>query len=89
MHQYHLGTEEGEKDGEYVTSKVFYQHQQIKFGEEGDQYIPEITQAMFKSRPRTRITSRTSGNTRPYFLCKSKFTYHLPQKFSTCCFTLL
>lgn len=28
MHQYHLGTEEDEKDGEYVISKVFYQQQQ-------------------------------------------------------------
>jgi len=30
MHQYHLGIEEEEKDGEYVISKVFYQQQQIK-----------------------------------------------------------
>ncbi|GKA61155.1 suppressor of gamma response 1 isoform X2 [Tanacetum coccineum] len=27
MHQYHLGTTEDEKDGEYVVSKVFYQQQ--------------------------------------------------------------
>lgn len=27
MHQYHLGTGEDEKDGEYVISKVFYQQQ--------------------------------------------------------------
>ncbi|XP_031480907.1 SUPPRESSOR OF GAMMA RESPONSE 1-like [Nymphaea colorata] len=26
MHQYHLGTEDDEKDGEFVVSKVFYQH---------------------------------------------------------------
>ncbi|KAH0984670.1 hypothetical protein GBA52_011847 [Prunus armeniaca] len=25
MHQYHLGTEDGEKEGEYVVSKIFYQ----------------------------------------------------------------
>lgn len=25
MHQYHLGTEEDEKDGDYVVSKIFYQ----------------------------------------------------------------
>ncbi|XP_047314181.1 SUPPRESSOR OF GAMMA RESPONSE 1-like [Impatiens glandulifera] len=30
MHQYHLGTEEDEKDGEYVISKVFHQQQQGK-----------------------------------------------------------
>ncbi|XP_040868984.1 SUPPRESSOR OF GAMMA RESPONSE 1-like isoform X4 [Glycine max] len=45
MHQYHLGTEEDEKDGEYVISKVFYQQQQVKFGEKDDQDIPEITEA--------------------------------------------
>ncbi|KAI7727495.1 hypothetical protein M8C21_001511 [Ambrosia artemisiifolia] len=28
MHQYHLGTGEDEKEGEYVISKVFYQQQQ-------------------------------------------------------------
>ncbi|KAJ0435337.1 putative transcription factor NAM family [Helianthus annuus] len=27
MHQYHLGTGEDEKEGEYVISKVFYQQQ--------------------------------------------------------------
>ncbi|XP_028220772.1 SUPPRESSOR OF GAMMA RESPONSE 1-like isoform X2 [Glycine soja] len=45
MHQYHLGTEEDEKDGEYAISKVFYQQQQVKFGEKDDQDIPEITEA--------------------------------------------
>ncbi|KAL8531630.1 hypothetical protein ACS0TY_008286 [Phlomoides rotata] len=29
MHQYHLGTEEDEKEGDYVLSKVFYQQQQL------------------------------------------------------------
>lgn len=33
MHQYHLGTEEDEKDGEYVVSKVFYQQNQLKQGD--------------------------------------------------------
>ncbi|TKY63190.1 NAC domain-containing protein 8 [Spatholobus suberectus] len=27
MHQYHLGTEEDEKEGQYVVSKIFYQQQ--------------------------------------------------------------
>ncbi|XP_020229754.1 SUPPRESSOR OF GAMMA RESPONSE 1 isoform X1 [Cajanus cajan] len=45
MHQYHLGTQEDEKDGEYVISKVFYQQLQVKFGENDDQDIPEITEA--------------------------------------------
>ncbi|KAM0010164.1 putative transcription factor NAM family [Helianthus debilis subsp. tardiflorus] len=27
MHQYHLGTDEDEKDGQYVVSKIYYQAQ--------------------------------------------------------------
>ncbi|CAN6449326.1 unnamed protein product [Victoria cruziana] len=30
MHQYHLGTEDDEKDGEFVVSKIFYQHGEKK-----------------------------------------------------------
>lgn len=41
MHQYHLGTEEDEKDGEYIISKVFYQQQQVKLGDKDDQDVPE------------------------------------------------
>lgn len=43
MHQYHLGTDEDEKDGEYVVSKIFYQQQpqQLKHGEKNDNGIPE------------------------------------------------
>lgn len=29
MHQYHLGTNEDEKDGEYVVSKIFFQTQKL------------------------------------------------------------
>jgi len=36
MHQYHLGTKEDEREGEYVTSKVFYQQQQAKLGDKYD-----------------------------------------------------
>lgn len=44
MHQYHLGTEEDEKDREYVISKLFYQQQQqVKQGEKTDQDFPEVT----------------------------------------------
>ncbi|KAI5353060.1 hypothetical protein L3X38_005952 [Prunus dulcis] len=41
MHQYHLGTEEDEKDGEYVISKIYYQQQQVKQADKTDQDIPE------------------------------------------------
>ncbi|RWV80234.1 hypothetical protein GW17_00058530, partial [Ensete ventricosum] len=38
MHQYHLGTGEDEKDGEYVVSKIFYQ-QQSKPGDKNGQNL--------------------------------------------------
>ncbi|XP_008243167.1 PREDICTED: NAC domain-containing protein 8 [Prunus mume] len=41
MHQYHLGTEEDEKDGEYVISKIYYQQQQVKQADKTDQDLPE------------------------------------------------
>lgn len=41
MHQYHLGTGEDEKDGEYVISKVFYQQQIVKQSDKFDQDLPE------------------------------------------------
>lgn len=44
MHQYHLGTGEDEKEGEYVISKVFYQQQQqTKQIERGEDDISEAT----------------------------------------------
>lgn len=36
MHQYHLGTGEDEKEGDYVISKVFYQQQQVKQSEKSE-----------------------------------------------------
>ncbi|XP_059655555.1 SUPPRESSOR OF GAMMA RESPONSE 1 isoform X2 [Cornus florida] len=41
MHQYHLGTEEDEKEGEYVISKVFYQQQQVKQSDKIEQDLPD------------------------------------------------
>ncbi|XP_028768664.1 SUPPRESSOR OF GAMMA RESPONSE 1 [Neltuma alba] len=43
MHQYHLGTQEDEREGEYVVSKVFYQQQQVKSGDKDDLDIPAST----------------------------------------------
>ncbi|GFZ18482.1 NAC (No Apical Meristem) domain transcriptional regulator superfamily protein [Actinidia rufa] len=40
MHQYHLGTGEDEKEGEFVISKVFYQ-QQVKQTDKCEQDLPE------------------------------------------------
>lgn len=44
MHQYHLGTEEDERDGEYVISKVFHQQQQVKPGDKIGGDIPDVTE---------------------------------------------
>lgn len=41
MHQYHLGTEEDEKDGEYVISKIFHQQHPLKQGDKLEQDLPE------------------------------------------------
>lgn len=41
MHQYHLGTGEDEKEGEFVISKVFYQQQQLKQIERSEEDISE------------------------------------------------
>ncbi|GMI99941.1 Arabidopsis NAC domain containing protein 8, SUPPRESSOR OF GAMMA RADIATION 1 [Hibiscus trionum] len=50
MHQYHLGTEEDEKDGEYVISKIFHQQQQqqqqTKQADKTEQDVPETTDRM-------------------------------------------
>ncbi|CAI9096287.1 OLC1v1032391C1 [Oldenlandia corymbosa var. corymbosa] len=41
MHQYHLGTEEDEREGQYVISKVFYQQQQLKQSEKNEVEVSE------------------------------------------------
>ncbi|XP_019168424.1 PREDICTED: NAC domain-containing protein 8-like isoform X2 [Ipomoea nil] len=42
MHQYHLGTSEDERDGEYVISKVYYQQQQqVKHNEKSECQSPK------------------------------------------------
>lgn len=42
MHQYHLGTDEDEKEGEYVVSKIFYQ-QQKQSVKANDSHVNEET----------------------------------------------
>ncbi|KAM1214570.1 hypothetical protein ACFX2J_011107 [Malus domestica] len=46
MHQYHLGIEEDEKDGEYVISKIYYQQQEAKQADKTDQDVPESIDAV-------------------------------------------
>ncbi|GLT73096.1 hypothetical protein SLA2020_449770 [Shorea laevis] len=56
MHQYHLGTEEDEKEGEYVISKIFYQQQQNRQGDKIEQDLPEITDLVIKVDPVTPMS---------------------------------
>nr|GEZ15850.1 suppressor of gamma response 1 isoform X2 [Tanacetum cinerariifolium] len=55
MHQYHLGTAEDEKDGEYVISKVFYQQQtNTKLnGKDEDIVLEDINDPIVKVDPVT------------------------------------
>jgi hypothetical protein len=46
MHQYHLGTGEDERDGEYVVSKVLYQQQAANKGEKTEEDLSEIANAV-------------------------------------------
>lgn len=63
MHQYHLGTEEDENDGEFVVSKIFYQqqHKQIDKNEEPQENdVPretEVTSLVPIPDPLTPVTS--------------------------------
>ncbi|KAG8634961.1 SUPPRESSOR OF GAMMA RESPONSE 1 [Manihot esculenta] len=57
MHQYHLGTDEDEKEGEYVVSKIFYQQQkQHDLNDDGLGFEDSDTLALHTS-PRTPITN--------------------------------
>lgn len=53
MHQYHLGTEEDEREGEYVISKVFYQQQQMKQNDKNELYVTEDEAMIVKVDPVT------------------------------------
>lgn len=46
MHQYHLGTGEDEREGEYVISKIFYQQQQNSKGDKIEEDFIENNDAM-------------------------------------------
>ncbi|KAK1271528.1 NAC domain-containing protein 8 [Acorus gramineus] len=58
MHQYHIGTEEDEKDGEFVVSKVFYQ-MQAKETEKAELELVEKESDILTSKviPRTPKTN--------------------------------
>ncbi|XP_020680835.1 SUPPRESSOR OF GAMMA RESPONSE 1 isoform X2 [Dendrobium catenatum] len=58
MHQYHLGTNEDEKDGELVVSKVFYQQHTKHVGSGEAEILPdELDSSNIKNCPRTPKTT--------------------------------
>lgn len=70
MHQYHLGTGEDEKDGEYIVSKIFYQQQQGKLSDKLEQASPESSDPIItKVDPVTpkSVTPQPPRNERPYY----------------------
>ncbi|XP_020575846.1 NAC domain-containing protein 10-like isoform X2 [Phalaenopsis equestris] len=57
MHQYHLGTDEEEKDGEFVVSKVFYQqHTKQVDRADTETLLNELVSSNIKCGPRTPKT---------------------------------
>lgn len=53
MHQYHLGTEEDEKDGEYVVSKIFYQQQKQSDKNEENPVAEDSDNMTLRTSPKT------------------------------------
>ncbi|KAF2308447.1 hypothetical protein GH714_009691 [Hevea brasiliensis] len=57
MHQYHLGTDEDEKEGEYVVSKIFYQPQKQTDMNDDGLTIEDSDILAPHTSPRTPITN--------------------------------
>ncbi|XP_057983286.1 SUPPRESSOR OF GAMMA RESPONSE 1-like isoform X2 [Malania oleifera] len=57
MHQYHLGMEEDEKEGEYVVSKIFYQHQKQNDKDDINLVIEQSDMGTIRTSPRTPKTN--------------------------------
>ncbi|XP_047150908.1 SUPPRESSOR OF GAMMA RESPONSE 1-like isoform X2 [Vigna umbellata] len=53
MHQYHLGTEKNEKEGEYVVSKIFYQQQKQTEKNEDNPMVEDLDNIVSRTSPRT------------------------------------
>ncbi|KAG2269564.1 hypothetical protein Bca52824_064119 [Brassica carinata] len=49
MHQYHLGTDEDEKEGDYVVSKIFYQQPAVLKQGGGDKAEQDVSDDIFAS----------------------------------------
>ncbi|KAL1318940.1 hypothetical protein AAHE18_15G241200 [Arachis hypogaea] len=53
MHQYHLGNDEGEKEGEYVVSKIFYQQKKKTKKNKLNPLVAEDSVMALQASPRT------------------------------------
>ncbi|XWS23282.1 hypothetical protein CRYUN_Cryun29cG0108100 [Craigia yunnanensis] len=80
MHQYHLGTEEDVKDGEYVICKIFLQQQQTKQGDKAD--LPEMTDTMIVKVDPVTPKSVTPGPPRTGRHCHE---YNQRQEYTITC----
>lgn len=57
MHQYHLGTDEDEKDGEYVVSKIFYQQEKQNDRSDDCPILEDPDNFTLRTSPRTPKTN--------------------------------
>ena len=79
-HQYHLGTKEDEKDGEYVISIIFLQQKQTKQGDKAD--LPEMTDTMIVKVDPVTLKSVTPGPPRTGRHCHE---YNQRQEYTITC----
>lgn len=94
MHQYHLGTKENEKHGEYVASKIFYQQpEHVKLRGKGTQddlqtaeKVSPVTPSSATREPswikkqRLDIDQARESHHSPEV--KDLYSYHLPLTYS-------
>lgn len=82
MHQYHLGTGEDERDGEYVISKIFYQQQLTNKGDKPEEDLLENIDAMVAKVDPVTPKSVTPDPPRAERRCSN---FDMGQEFSNIC----
>ncbi|CAH9082079.1 unnamed protein product [Cuscuta epithymum] len=89
MHQYHLGAQEDEREGEYVISKVFFQQQQVvKQSERAEHESPEEPESldaiMDPYTPKTETPEPARLERRPLSSVSVLETPNVEQKVMNC-----
>lgn len=85
MHQYHLGTKENEKHGEYVASKIFYQQpEHVKLRGKVSPVTPNSAtrEPSWIKKQRLDIDQARESHHSPEV--KDLYSYHLPLTYSYC-----